>query len=225
MAEIINTYKQSVPAMRFIGRKYSDSYAWDEWYEKDLFGELERAVDGEKVIYNLYEDWDAYIGMLHLDNTFNTLEYWIGEFVAAGTQVPDGFLSIDYPARNFGVCWISGEHDKTAGVLQATHVREGDYFSSRVHRDIDAIMEDIREAHRGRSDSAPENNHSGRTQAGFGGSGELQGQSGGSTADGILQADKAALQQADRGRKTMANPDFLKSELAKSNVPQRGKKK
>lgn len=30
MAEIINTYKQSVPAMRFIGRKYSDSYAWDE---------------------------------------------------------------------------------------------------------------------------------------------------------------------------------------------------
>lgn len=110
MAEIINTYKQSVPAMRFIGRKYSDSYAWDEQYEKDLFGELERAVDGEKVIHNLYEDWDAYIGMLHLDNTFNTLEYWIGEFVAAGTQVPDGFLSIDYPAQNFGVCWISGEN-------------------------------------------------------------------------------------------------------------------
>ena len=49
-----------------------------------------------------------------------------------------------------------GEHDKTAGVLQSAHVREGDYFSSQVHHDIDAIMEDIREAHRGRSDSAPE---------------------------------------------------------------------
>ena len=33
---------------------------------------------------------------------------------------------------------------------------EGEYFTSRVHRDIDAIMEDMREAHRGRSDSAPE---------------------------------------------------------------------
>lgn len=34
---------------------------------------------------------------------------------------------------------------------------EGEYFTSRVHRDIDAIMEDMRETHRGRSDSAPEN--------------------------------------------------------------------
>ena len=34
---------------------------------------------------------------------------------------------------------------------------EGEYFTSRVHRDIDAIMEDMRKVHRGRSDSAPEN--------------------------------------------------------------------
>ena len=75
-----------------------------------------------------------------------------------------------------------GEHDKTAGVLQAAHVREGDYFSSRVHHDIDAIMEDIREAHRGRSDSAPENTIV-----------EFQGQPSRTTADGVLQADKTAL--------------------------------
>ena len=36
-------------------------------------------------------------------------------------------------------------------------LKEVDYFSSRVHHDIDAIMGDVREAHRGRSDSAPEN--------------------------------------------------------------------
>ena len=29
------------------------------------------------------------------------------------------------------------------------------YFSSRVHQDIDTIMEDMRQAHRGRSVSAP----------------------------------------------------------------------
>ncbi len=49
------------------------------------------------------------------------------------------------------------ENDRTAYLLQAAHVDEGEYFTSRVHRDIDAIMADMREAHRGRSDSAPEN--------------------------------------------------------------------
>lgn len=49
------------------------------------------------------------------------------------------------------------ENDKTAYLLQAAHVDEGEYFTSRVHRDIDAIMEDIRETHRVRSNSAPEN--------------------------------------------------------------------
>ena len=48
-------------------------------------------------------------------------------------------------------------NDRTAYLLQAAHVDEEEYFTSRVHRDIDAIMEDMREAHRGRSDSAPEN--------------------------------------------------------------------
>lgn len=48
-----------------------------------------------------------------------------------------------------------GENDRTTYLLQAAHVDEGEYFTSRVHRDIDAIMEDMRKAHRGRSDSAP----------------------------------------------------------------------
>ena len=50
-----------------------------------------------------------------------------------------------------------GETDRTTYLLQAVHVDEGEYFTSRVHRDIDAIIKDMREAHRGRSDSAPEN--------------------------------------------------------------------
>ena len=50
-----------------------------------------------------------------------------------------------------------GENDKTTYLLQASHMVEEEYFTSRVHRDIDAIMKDMREAHRGRSDSAPEN--------------------------------------------------------------------
>ena len=48
------------------------------------------------------------------------------------------------------------DNDRTAYLLQASHVDEGEYFTSRVHRDIDVIMKDMREAHRGQSDSAPE---------------------------------------------------------------------
>ena len=89
----------------------------------------------------------------------------------AATQIQNLNAWVDVARAEIMEKYQPGEHDKTAGVLQAAHVREGDYFSSRVHHDIDAIMEDIREAHRGRSD--PGEYHCGRTQAGFGGSGEL----------------------------------------------------
>ena len=42
-----------------------------------------------------------------------------------------------------------GEHDKTAYLLNAIHVQEGEYFSRRVHDDIDGIMEDIKRLTRG----------------------------------------------------------------------------
>ncbi len=47
------------------------------------------------------------------------------------------------------------EHDQTTYLLQATHIDEDDHFSSRVHKDIDAIMENMRQAHQNRSDNAP----------------------------------------------------------------------
>ena len=75
----------------------------------------------------------------------------------AATQIQNLNAWVDVARAEIVEKYQPGEHDKTAGVLQAAHVREGGYFSSRVHHDIDAIMEDIREAHRDRSDSAPVN--------------------------------------------------------------------
>lgn len=49
-----------------------------------------------------------------------------------------------------------GETDIETYLSDAILLRERDYFTSRVHEDIDAIMDDIREAHRGRSESGPE---------------------------------------------------------------------
>lgn len=49
-----------------------------------------------------------------------------------------------------------GELDMDLLLSDAILLRERDYFSSRVHEDIDTIMEDIREAHRGRNESGPD---------------------------------------------------------------------
>lgn len=99
----------------------------------------------------------------------------------AATRIQNLNAWVDVARAEIVEKYQPGEHDKTAGVLQAAHVREGDYFISRVHDDIDAIMEDIQQY------------HCGRTQTGFRGSGELQGQPGGTTVDCILQADKVTL--------------------------------
>ncbi len=48
------------------------------------------------------------------------------------------------------------ENDSTVALLEAAHIDEGEYFSNRIHRDIDGILADIREAHRGRAESAPD---------------------------------------------------------------------
>ena len=110
MAGIVKTYKQSVPATRFIGK--IDPYqggGWGEWHENGWFGIIEDAAGGAEAINKLYEDSGAYIGLLHLSKDYNVLEYWIGMFVPPETKVPEGFQSIDYPAQNFGVCWIQGK--------------------------------------------------------------------------------------------------------------------
>ena len=92
-------------------------------------------------------------------------------------------------------------------------MREGDYFSSRVHHDIDAIMEDIRQAHRGRSDSAPEN----------------------TIVDELKRAEhllmvfckqtKLRYTKLTEEEKQWLTRIVQKSELAKCYVPQRGKRK
>lgn len=112
MAEVIKTYKQRMPASRFIGKKYGDedrvngffSAKWGEWHQNGWFGEIEKAPG-----YNtsFFEDAGAYIGMMRAKNG-EPFQYWIGIFTPEGTTVPEGFQFIDLPPRTLGVCWIRG---------------------------------------------------------------------------------------------------------------------
>jgi predicted transcriptional regulator YdeE len=113
MAEIVKVYKQEVPAMRFIGKKYGESDRingtfgkhWGDWFQNGWF---EAIVEGNSVLQ--YEDGDAYIGLMRCKEG-EPFEYWIGVFMPVGTAVPDGFTYIDFPKATLGVCWIHGKED------------------------------------------------------------------------------------------------------------------
>ena len=117
------------------------------------------------------------------------------------------------------------ENDKTAYLLQAAHVDEGEYFASRVHRDIDAIMEDIRETHRGRSDSAPDNSIAEELKQDL----EEVARFKGSKLEQLIMVfckqTKLRYNKLTEEEKQWLTRIMRKSELLKSSISQRGKKR
>ena len=114
MAEIINVYKEKVPSMRFIGKKYDEFGHWDEWFANGWFDCIENAMGGVDSICQLWKDGGNYIGLeRHKEN--EPFSYWIGMFAPPETPVPDGFCFIDFSETFLGVCWIYGEEGATHG--------------------------------------------------------------------------------------------------------------
>lgn len=110
MAEIVNVEKITFPALRLIGRRYTEadrkngffSHKWGEWHEGNLFAPLERLPLPEG---DAFFD-GSYIGALRmLDGSF---EYWIGMFFPEDTPVPEGYESARLPEGNCAVFWIKG---------------------------------------------------------------------------------------------------------------------
>ncbi|MDR3150041.1 MAG: hypothetical protein LBT88_08570 [Oscillospiraceae bacterium] len=108
----VKCYKQTLPATRFIGKKYGDedrvngyfSSKWSEWHENNWFSAIENAPNFRS---DYFEDSDAYIGLMRFKDD-EPFQYWIGMFCSADTAVPDGFSSIDLPQEHIGVCWLYG---------------------------------------------------------------------------------------------------------------------
>lgn len=117
MADIIKTYQQSVPALRFIGKKYGDSARvdgsfgakWGEWFGSNWFTLLEKQSGVN--MCEIYEDCDAYIGLMRCKEN-EPFEYWIGMFMPMNTPVPEGFDFHDFTESTLGVCWIYGKTDE-----------------------------------------------------------------------------------------------------------------
>ncbi len=118
MAEIVKVYKEKVPAMRFIGKKYDDFGHWGDWFANGWFDIIENAMGGVDSIRQLWKDGGAYVGLERRKDD-EPFAYWIGMFAQPGIQVPGGFYFIDFPETFLGVCWIYGEEGATHGMTGA----------------------------------------------------------------------------------------------------------
>lgn len=118
MAQIIKTYVQKLPAVRFIGRCFGDpdrvnggfGKQWGDAFHENWFNTIETAAGGADKCTALYEDGGAYIGLMrHKDG--EPFQYWVGMFTPAATAIPDGFGSVDFPESELGVAWIKGKEN------------------------------------------------------------------------------------------------------------------
>lgn len=119
MAEIIKVYRQSIPAMRFIGKNYGSGMHpdWGDAFASDVFGKIEKASGGEGQSHKLYEDNDAYLGMYYRNAQTGAYDGWVGMFAAVGTDIPEGLNCIDFPAQHIGVCWIYGKESEVHSLI------------------------------------------------------------------------------------------------------------
>ena len=109
MTEVIRTYRQELPAMRFIGKKYGGSEVghseqWAKWFERGWFEPLERVYKESPAGV---EDDDAYLGLIRC-SPGSPFEYWIGMFFSVDAEVPVGYQSVEFAPFELGVAWLHG---------------------------------------------------------------------------------------------------------------------
>ena len=115
---IFKTYKQKIPALRFIGKKYSEPPtsslfskildSMDNWRLDYMFEAIEKKSGKEPKM--IYEGGDAYISLIRKKDG-GSFEYWLGMFMPEGTEVPDGYEATDFPESTLGVCSVYGKRN------------------------------------------------------------------------------------------------------------------
>ena len=110
--KILEVKKESFPASRFIGKKYTQSPNWGEWWQNDWFSVLEK----KELLLN---NGDAYIGAVHIVDGMP--EYWIGMFFPDNTEVPEGFDFVDIASLDYAVCYLQDKEGSGDFYTMETH--------------------------------------------------------------------------------------------------------
>ncbi len=117
MAEIIKVFREHIPTLRFIGKRYDSFGHWGEWWQNGWFDQLEAAMGGVDKVLSVWENGGGYIGVERRGDGV-PFAYYIGMLTPANTPVPDGFIHIDFEGLALGTCWIYGTeqevHDTSA---------------------------------------------------------------------------------------------------------------
>lgn len=113
-AEIIKVYKEHLPSLRFIGKRYTNAdriggfgHKWGEWFGNGWFETLEKLGEVKEIE-------NGYLGLMRCGGSDpeNSFEYWIGMFLPVDTAVPEGFAFIDLKESDLAVCWIKGKEEE-----------------------------------------------------------------------------------------------------------------
>jgi len=117
------------------------------------------------------------------------------------------------------------EYDKNLYLLKAAHIQEKEYFTHRIQKDLEIIIEDLKENHQGRSDSVPKNSVVNEIKKDLEEAANFEG----SRAEQLLiifckQLKLKYNKLTEEEKKTLIKI-ASKSELVKSHIPQRRKKK
>jgi predicted transcriptional regulator YdeE len=113
--EIVNCVKEHFPALRFIGKRYTDTDRdehgmfggkWMDWHSTGKFA----ALTANSVPSGDVENGALGL-MTHTDGVKDSFTYWIGLMFPAGTAVPDGFQYLDLPESDVGIAWIRGKEE------------------------------------------------------------------------------------------------------------------
>ncbi len=76
----------------------------DEWMRSDAFTAMRQAVPASPFT----EDT---IGLMTMRGNMMDFTYWIGLLYPAGTEVPEGYRSLDLPESDIGVAWVCGKQE------------------------------------------------------------------------------------------------------------------
>ena len=130
MAEIKRVYRQSMPAVKLVGRRYTENdkangtFAdkWNEWFQNDLFAPLKLPDTGAEP----FEDCDAYIGLCRCKEG-EPFQYWIGVFMPPDAVVPEGYDSVLLDAGDIAVFWIYGKEPDVYAHCCLSRLKEEGY--------------------------------------------------------------------------------------------------
>jgi len=111
---IVKVYRESLPDLKFIGKRYTDSdradgtfgAKWGEWFANGWFAALEKEIE----MLPKENEGMAYLGFMREKN--GIFEYWIGMFASESSPVPLNFEYISIPAGDIATAWVHGHEEK-----------------------------------------------------------------------------------------------------------------